>query len=185
MALAVKLEVFEGPLDLLLHLIDKNKIDIYFGLSNTNSDTFEFAEELSHFCPKDTSIVILRWVETDNLSRYRGLAKEEVKRFCDLNAAAGVVLAIPGYVKAPAQISEAVKPGEQISILGYEYRDVLYRPFELTNPNREVFAKQAYFLESIGFRDTGYKGVDGNNIYIYISDSSKKYITRLIMNEIH
>lgn len=25
----VKLEVFEGPLDLLLHLIDKNKIDIY------------------------------------------------------------------------------------------------------------------------------------------------------------
>ena len=29
MELAVKLEVFEGPLDLLLHLIDKNKIDIY------------------------------------------------------------------------------------------------------------------------------------------------------------
>ena len=29
MALSVKLEVFEGPLDLLLHLIDKNKIDIY------------------------------------------------------------------------------------------------------------------------------------------------------------
>lgn len=29
MALSVKLETFEGPLDLLLHLIDKNKIDIY------------------------------------------------------------------------------------------------------------------------------------------------------------
>lgn len=29
MALKVKLEAFEGPLDLLLHLIDKNKIDIY------------------------------------------------------------------------------------------------------------------------------------------------------------
>lgn len=28
-ALSVKLEVFEGPLDLLLHLIEKNKIDIY------------------------------------------------------------------------------------------------------------------------------------------------------------
>lgn len=25
----VKLQVFEGPLDLLLHLIEKNKIDIY------------------------------------------------------------------------------------------------------------------------------------------------------------
>ena len=29
MALSVKLNVFEGPLDLLLHLIDKKKIDIY------------------------------------------------------------------------------------------------------------------------------------------------------------
>lgn len=29
MAINVKLQVFEGPLDLLLHLIDKNKIDIY------------------------------------------------------------------------------------------------------------------------------------------------------------
>lgn len=29
MALSVKLTAFEGPLDLLLHLIDKNKIDIY------------------------------------------------------------------------------------------------------------------------------------------------------------
>lgn len=29
MSLEVKLEVFEGPLDLLLHLIEKNKVDIY------------------------------------------------------------------------------------------------------------------------------------------------------------
>ncbi len=29
MPIPVKLEVFEGPLDLLLHLIDKNKLDIY------------------------------------------------------------------------------------------------------------------------------------------------------------
>lgn len=29
MGISVKLEAFEGPLDLLLHLIDKNKIDIY------------------------------------------------------------------------------------------------------------------------------------------------------------
>ena len=29
MALEIKLEVFEGPLDLLLHLIEKNKVDIY------------------------------------------------------------------------------------------------------------------------------------------------------------
>ena len=29
MAIPVKLDVFEGPLDLLMHLIDKNKVDIY------------------------------------------------------------------------------------------------------------------------------------------------------------
>lgn len=29
MSLRVRLQVFEGPLDLLLHLIDKNKVDIY------------------------------------------------------------------------------------------------------------------------------------------------------------
>ena len=29
MAISIKLEAFEGPLDLLLHLIDKNKVDIY------------------------------------------------------------------------------------------------------------------------------------------------------------
>ena len=29
MSIVVKLEVFEGPLDLLLHLIDKNKVNIY------------------------------------------------------------------------------------------------------------------------------------------------------------
>ena len=27
--LEVKLDAFEGPLDLLLHLIEKNKVDIY------------------------------------------------------------------------------------------------------------------------------------------------------------
>ena len=29
MSISVKLEAFDGPLDLLLHLIEKNKIDIF------------------------------------------------------------------------------------------------------------------------------------------------------------
>ena len=32
MELQVKLEVFDGPLDLLLHLIEKNKVDIFDSL---------------------------------------------------------------------------------------------------------------------------------------------------------
>ena len=31
MDLTVKLQAFEGPLDLLLHLLDKNKVNIYGG----------------------------------------------------------------------------------------------------------------------------------------------------------
>ena len=38
MAIPVKLNVFEGPLDLLLHLIDKNKIDIYDSCPAENED---------------------------------------------------------------------------------------------------------------------------------------------------
>ena len=30
MSLNIKLEAFEGPMDLLLHLIEKNKLDIYY-----------------------------------------------------------------------------------------------------------------------------------------------------------
>ena len=41
MAIPVKLNVFEGPLDLLLHLIDKNKIDIY-------DNKFDLALEMSN-----------------------------------------------------------------------------------------------------------------------------------------
>lgn len=29
MGIDIKINVFEGPLDLLLHLIEKNKVDIY------------------------------------------------------------------------------------------------------------------------------------------------------------
>ena len=37
MELKVKLEVFEGPLDLLLHLLDKNKVSIYEPISGLYS----------------------------------------------------------------------------------------------------------------------------------------------------
>ena len=44
MAISVKLNVFEGPLDLLLHLIDKNKIDIY----DISVETMDSAEVLGN-----------------------------------------------------------------------------------------------------------------------------------------
>lgn len=48
MALSVKLEAFEGPLDLLLHLIEKNKVDIYdIPISEITEQYLEYIRDLS------------------------------------------------------------------------------------------------------------------------------------------
>ncbi len=47
MAIQVKLQSFEGPLDLLLHLIDKNKVDIYdIPISMITEQYMKYIEEM-------------------------------------------------------------------------------------------------------------------------------------------
>lgn len=49
MGIPVKLEVFEGPLDLLLHLIDKNKIDIYdIPIVEITNQYMEYIRQMQH-----------------------------------------------------------------------------------------------------------------------------------------
>ena len=49
MALSVKLEVFEGPLNLLLHLIEKNKIDIYdIPIVEVTDQYLEYIRQMEH-----------------------------------------------------------------------------------------------------------------------------------------
>lgn len=49
-ALAIKLNVFEGPLDLLMHLIEKNKIDIYdIPIVEITEQYIAYLQELSEF----------------------------------------------------------------------------------------------------------------------------------------
>lgn len=49
MAIAVKLQVFEGPLDLLLHLIEKNKIDIYdIPIAEITDQYLEYVRQMDH-----------------------------------------------------------------------------------------------------------------------------------------
>ena len=49
MSLAVKLQVFEGPLDLLLHLIEKNKVDIYdIPIVEITDQYLEYVRNLHH-----------------------------------------------------------------------------------------------------------------------------------------
>lgn len=49
MGIPVKLPVFEGPLDLLLHLIDKNKIDIYdIPIVEITDQYLEYVQKMDH-----------------------------------------------------------------------------------------------------------------------------------------
>ena len=49
MAIPVKLEVFEGPLDLLLYLIDKNKVDIYdIPIVEITAQYLEYVRAMDH-----------------------------------------------------------------------------------------------------------------------------------------
>ena len=49
MAISVKLEVFEGPLDLLLYLIDKNKVDIYdIPIVEITAQYLEYVRAMDH-----------------------------------------------------------------------------------------------------------------------------------------
>lgn len=49
MGISVKLEMFEGPLDLLLHLIDKNKIDIYdIPIVEITAQYMEYVNAMDH-----------------------------------------------------------------------------------------------------------------------------------------
>ena len=49
MAIPVNLPVFEGPLDLLLHLIDKNKIDIYdIPIAEITDQYLDYIRQLDH-----------------------------------------------------------------------------------------------------------------------------------------
>ena len=48
MELKFKLEVFEGPLDLLLHLIEKNKLDIYdIPIAQITDQYVEYVREMA------------------------------------------------------------------------------------------------------------------------------------------
>ena len=56
MELTVKLQVFEGPLDLLLHLLDKNKVNIYdIPIVEITNQYMEYIREMKRQDLKETT----------------------------------------------------------------------------------------------------------------------------------
>lgn len=123
MAISVKLNVFEGPLDLLLHLIDKNKIDIY-----------------------DIPIVEI----TDQYMEYiRAMEKEDLGVMSEFMVMAATLIDIKCRMLLPKEVNEAGEeedPRAELVARLLEYKTYKYMSYELKDRMDEaacVFYKKA------------------------------------------
>lgn len=122
MALSVKLEAFEGPLDLLLHLIEKNKIDIY-----------------------DIPIVEI----TDQYLAYiKQMQTEDMNVMSEFLVMAATLLDIKCRMLLPKEENEEEEeedPRAELVQRLLEYKMYKYMSFELRD--RQVDAQKAFFRE--------------------------------------
>ena len=108
MGIPVKLPVFEGPLDLLLHLIDKNKIDIY-----------------------DIPIVEITEQYMDYI---RQMQQEDLNVMSEFMVMAATLLDIKCKMLLPREVNEEGEeedPREELVQKLLEYKMYKYRSYEL------------------------------------------------------
>ena len=120
MGIPVKLQVFEGPLDLLLHLIDKNKIDIY-----------------------DIPIVEI----TNQYMEYiREMEKEDLNIMSEFLLMAATLLDIKCRMLLPKEVNEEGEeedPRQELVEQLLEYKMYKYMSYELRD--RQVEGEQAMY----------------------------------------
>ena len=122
MGIPVKLEVFEGPLDLLLHLIEKNKVDIY-----------------------DIPIVEI----TNQYMEYiRQMQREDLNVMSEFLVMAATLLEIKAKMLLPAEVDEEgeeIDPREDLVQKLLEYKMYKYMSYELKDKMDD--ASGVYFRE--------------------------------------
>lgn len=115
MSIPVKLEVFEGPLDLLLHLIDKNKVDIY-----------------------DIPIVEI----TEQYMEYiRAMKDQDLNIVSEFLVMAATLLSIKAKMLLPQEVDEdgeEIDPREELVQKLLEYKMYKYMSYELRD--RQLYA---------------------------------------------
>lgn len=122
MAIPVKLEVFEGPLDLLLHLIDKNKVNIY-----------------------DIPIVLI----TEQYMEYvNNMEKKDLNVVSEFLVMAATLLDIKSRMLLPAEVNEEggeEDPRAELVEKLLEYKMYKYMSYELKDmymdADRSMFKK--------------------------------------------
>ncbi len=122
MGIPVKLQVFEGPLDLLLHLIDKNKIDIY-----------------------DIPIVEI----TNQYMEYiRAMEREDLNIMSEFLVMAATLLDIKCRMLLPKEVNEEGEeedPRQELVAQLLEYKMYKYMSYELRD--RQVEGEQVMYRE--------------------------------------
>ena len=123
MGIPVKLEVFEGPLDLLLHLIDKNKVNIY-----------------------DIPIVE---ITEQYLSYIKEMKEQQLEIMSEFLVMAAVLLNIKSKMLLPREEKEAEEtedPRQELVERLLEYKMYKYASYELKDrqidANRMLFRKK-------------------------------------------
>ena len=122
MAIPVKLEAFEGPLDLLLHLIEKNKIDIY-----------------------DIPIVM---ITEQYLDYIKNMETRDMNIMSEFLVMAATLLDIKSKMLLPAEVNEEGEeedPRAELVQRLLEYKLYKYMSFELKD--RQVDASFALYKE--------------------------------------
>lgn len=121
MGIPVKLQVFEGPLDLLLHLIDKNRIDIY-----------------------DIPIVE---ITNQYMDYIRAMEKEDLNVMSEFLVMAATLLDIKCKMLLPReeQEEEEEDPRQELVEQLLEYKMYKYMSYELRD--RELEGEQVLYKE--------------------------------------
>lgn len=123
MAIPIKLQVFEGPLDLLLHLIDKNKIDIY------DIPIVEITEQYLEY------VRLLKEADLDVTSEFMVMAAS--------------LIAIKCKMLLPKEVDESgeeIDPRQELVQQLLEYKMYKYMSYELRDRMRE--ASHSFFKKS-------------------------------------
>lgn len=122
MGINVKLQVFEGPLDLLLHLIDKNKVNIY-----------------------DIPIAVI----TDQYMAYiHQMDREDLNVVSEFLVMAATLLDIKSRMLLPKEVNaegQEEDPRAELVAKLLEYKLFKYMSYELKD--RQVDAQKAFFKE--------------------------------------
>lgn len=125
MGIPVKLQVFEGPLDLLLHLIEKNKVNIY-----------------------DIPIVEI----TDQYMAYiHEMEREDLNIMSEFMVMAATLISIKCRMLLPKEVNEEGEeedPRDELVRQLLEYKMYKYMSYELRDRMAEA-AKNVYKLPSI------------------------------------